>query len=154
MTTIQLSFHSDLNASSEELWNWITSIEGIGQELRPLLKMTAPTGIRRLQDIEAAPGEPLFHSWLLLFGFLPIDRSELTLQQLEPGCGFLEQSPMLSMRLWRHQRTLTPHNGRIRLTDTLTFEPRLPAFVAKWFVRTLFEHRHAVLRRTFGTSGS
>ncbi|MFO7539960.1 MAG: hypothetical protein R6X32_18125 [Chloroflexota bacterium] len=62
MTNIQLSFHSDLNASNEELWAWITSMEGIGKELHPLLKMTTPTGIRRLQDIEAAPGEPLFHS--------------------------------------------------------------------------------------------
>jgi hypothetical protein len=37
-----------------------------------------------------------------------VDRSDLTFLELEPGRRFLEQSPMLSMKLWRHERIVEP----------------------------------------------
>jgi len=71
------------------------------------------------------PGKPLFRSWILLFGIIPIDRSDLTLLRLEDGRGFVEQSPMLSMSLWRHVRTLEADGETNAVTDELTFRPRL-----------------------------
>jgi hypothetical protein len=38
------------------------------------------------------------------------------------------------------------------LTDRLTFEPRLLPPLVTWFTRRLFTHRHAVLRRRFGSA--
>ncbi|TMB59565.1 MAG: hypothetical protein E6J56_00050 [Deltaproteobacteria bacterium] len=81
-------------------------MEGISRELWPILRMTAPRGVKSIGDVPIEPGNPLFRSWILLFGLIPIDRSDLTLLSLDVGQRFVEQSPMLSMSLWRHVRTL------------------------------------------------
>jgi hypothetical protein len=152
--TISLHFESPLRASREAVWLWITSLEGISAELRPLLRMTAPRGVRSLDNLNFVPGRRLFRSHVWLFGLLPLDRSDLTLLELDLGRGFLEQSPMLSMRLWRHERRILDCPGdpdAVLLSDHLTFTPRwLPGLVG-WFLRRVFQHRHAVLRSAFGT---
>ena len=158
-TRVELVFRSALRAPRAAVWEWMTSIDGIGAELRPVLRMTTPPGVRTLTDVQWRPGERLFRSHVFLFGILPIDRSDLTLRELTPGDGFLEESPMLSMKLWRHERRLTADGDGVILTDRLTFEPRWAAPVVAWFIRRTFTHRHAVLRRTFdgrpadGTAG-
>ncbi len=147
MARIELTFESTLSAPRERVWEWITSVDGFPREFWPLLRMTVPRHITNLRDLDVEPGKPLFHSWVLLFGLLPIDYWKLTLVRLEAGTGFLEQSPTLSMRLWRHERTLRDHAGGTILMDRLTFEPRLATPLIRWFIRTIFVHRHAVLRR-------
>jgi hypothetical protein len=127
----------------------MTSAEGISRELWPLMKMTIPANLRTLGDVPLEPGKPLFRSWVLLFGVLPIDRSDLTLLELTEPRGFVEQSPMLSMKLWRHERWLEEHGARTILVDRLTFEPRFAGALVRWFIRTVFTHRHAVLRKHF-----
>jgi hypothetical protein len=124
-------------------------MEGISRELWPVLRMTAPRHVKNLQDVRIEPGKPLFRSWVLLFGVLPLDRSDLTLLELRDGIGFVEQSPMLSMKLWRHERTLEGNDEQTTLTDKLTFEPRFGGVLVAWFIGTVFAHRHAVLRRHF-----
>lgn len=147
---VRLSFESHLTESSEALWAWATSTEGISRELRPILRMTVPRGVRTLTDLPFRPGETLFRSWILLFGVLPVDRSDLTILEIDPGRSFVEQSPMWSMRLWRHQRTVIPIAGGCRIRDDLTFAPRGARRAITWLVRVLFTHRHAVLRRRWG----
>jgi ligand-binding SRPBCC domain-containing protein len=149
-TEIELTFRSELHAPRDQMWAWIASVEGISRELWPVLKMTVPASIKNITDVHITPGQPLFRSWVLLFGVLPIDRSDLTLLHLEAGRGFVEQSPMISMALWRHERTLEERDGRTILTDHLTFQPRLAKTLTRWFIRTVFTHRHNVLRRQFG----
>ena len=146
---VDLIFHSELRASRDRVWAWITSVEGISRELWPILKMTAPRNARSIQDVLIEPGKPLFRSWILLFGVLPVDRSDLTLLQLEEGTGFVEESPMLSMSLWRHERSLATNGEGTILKDMLTFKPRLATPLMKWFIQTVFTHRHVVLRRQF-----
>jgi ligand-binding SRPBCC domain-containing protein len=145
-----LTFESDLQASPEQVWSWAVSMSGILAELRPFARMTVPRGLESLFDVDVELGKPLIRSWFLLFGFLPVDRIDLTLVELSAGRGFVEQSPMLSMRLWRHERTVVPLSGGSRLRDRLTFEPRAGAPLVKWFISSLFRHRHRVLRRSFG----
>ena len=147
MARFTLDFESELKASPDEAWSWATSMEGIRAELRPIARMTAPRGISTILDVDVKIGVPLIRSWFLLFGFLPVDRSDLTLIELDEGHGFVEQSPMLSMRLWRHERTIDPVAGGCKISDRLTFEPRFSAPFAKWFIAALFRHRHRVLRR-------
>ncbi len=91
---ISLHFESRLQASPEQLWRWITSVDGILREIRPLLSMSVPPGIRSLEDLEVVPRRPLFRSHMRLFGLLPLGTSQLTLLELTPGRGFIEQSPM------------------------------------------------------------
>ena len=154
MARFSLVFESELKASPEEAWSWVTSMAGILAELRPIARMTAPRGITTILDVDVKLGVPLTRSWFLLFGFLPIDRSDLTLIELDEGHRFVEQSPMLSMRLWRHERTIDPVAGGCKISDRLTFEPRFSAQLAKWFITALFRHRHRVLRRALGAAAS
>lgn len=138
--------------SPQEAWHWITSVKGISAELSPYLRMSAPDGITALHDLKHEPGRPMFRSIIYLFGFLPIDYSDLTLLELNPGMGFVEQSPMGSMRHWRHERTIRPlrtidplRQG-CTITDVLSFEPRIAAKPCGRIVQWLFTHRHRVLR--------
>jgi ligand-binding SRPBCC domain-containing protein len=94
----------------------------------------------------------LGRAWIRLFGLIPIDYDALSIAELEPGRHFHEKSTMASMRRWEHERTLTPlDDGTTRVTDRITFEPRIPGIGAV-FGRVLpafFGHRHSRLARHF-----
>ena len=144
---------SVLAATPEAVWERVSTFEGINDELGPVLRMTAPARVRRLEPAEVVLGERIFRSWVLLFGVLPIDYDDLTLIALEPGRGFHERSRMLSMRVWEHERTLEPDGATGCLVrDRLSFEPRLPGMgpLLERIVRATFKHRHVRLRRRFG----
>jgi len=151
MARIVLTFTSDLTASPERVWQWMTSASGIQEEMSPIMRMTVPKTATDLAGTDFEPGKRLFRSWVLLFGILPIDRSDLTLLSVVPGKCLVKESPMLSMKLWRHERSIAPVDGRTRLTDRLTFEPRFATPLTAWFIRNVFQHRHGVLRRRLGS---
>jgi ligand-binding SRPBCC domain-containing protein len=58
------------------------------------------------------------------------------------------------MRSWRHERIVTPTANGTLVTDNLTFRPRVGGPIVGWFVKKFFEHRHAVLAKSFGTMAS
>jgi ligand-binding SRPBCC domain-containing protein len=141
---------SRLEAPAPAVWERISTFEGVNDELMPLMRMTAPTEVRRLEPEQVVLGERICRSWVLLFGFLPFDYDDLVLVELEPGRGFRERSTMLSMRSWEHERRLEPDGaGACTLHDRLTFTPRLPLPLAP-VVRAVFRHRHRRLRKRFG----
>jgi ligand-binding SRPBCC domain-containing protein len=143
---------SHLTAPPATVWERVSTFDGINHELGPVLRMTAPGSVRSLDPGDVVLGERIFRSWVLLFGVLPIDYDDLTLVSLEPGRGFQERSRMMSMRVWEHERTLTPEGDGCRLVDRLGLEPRLPGMgpLLERFIRTTFRHRHKRLRRHFG----
>jgi len=141
-----LIFQSRLSVTPAEAWSWMTSVEGISTELAPVVRMTVPKSSTSLLPGDVATGERLFISWVLLFGLFPIDRMEFTLSSVDVGRGFVEESPTLTMRRWRHERSLAAGDGGTVLTDRLTFEPKFAPRLVRWFVTRLFEHRHSVLR--------
>lgn len=119
---------------------------GINHEMRPWLTMVLPGGDASLDSVE--PGRPWGRAWLRLFGVLPIDYDRLTIVELEPGRRFREESTMLSMRVWIHERTLTsdPSDGGTVVIDHVEFEPR---WWLTWagpllhrLVTAFFAHRH------------
>ncbi len=148
----QLRFISQLAAPADRVWAHATSPSGINRELSPVMKMTFPAGIDALSEDTVRVGEPICKSWFLMFRFLPIDRAVVTLAEIGPGRRFVEQSPLSSMRLWRHTRTVSESGTGSTIEDVLDFEPRgpVPQALSEWFVRRIFEHRHARLRETFG----
>jgi hypothetical protein len=123
---------------------------GINAELRPLLRMSMPAGLRgkTIDDVEV--GAPLGRSWILLGGLVPVDFDDLRLVELEPGRRFLERSRTLSFSVWQHERVVEPlGEGRCLLTDRLGFELRpalawMPgaARLARAIVAAIFRHRH------------
>jgi ligand-binding SRPBCC domain-containing protein len=151
MATVQLTFATKVPASAEEVWAWSTSISGIKSEMWPILKMTFPKEMTHV-GADTTLRKPLCRCKFLLFGIFPIDMSKLTFVELEPGRRFVEQSPLLSMRSWRHERVVTPADGGACVTDRLEFSPRFASPVVAWLVKLLFGRRHAVLSHSFGAA--
>jgi ligand-binding SRPBCC domain-containing protein len=150
---ISLHLESHLAAAPDTVWHWVTSVDGIDDEMTPLLRMTFPRGMRALPAAGFVPGQKLCRSRLLLLRVLPIDWSDLTLVELEPGRRFLERSPMLSMAFWQHERIVAPSAQGTTIVDNLTFRSRLlPRALVRATVALFFRHRHARLRRRFGAA--
>ena len=147
MMESQLKFQTCVSAPISEVWKWITSLDGISREMWPYFRMTAPRGVKTLQDIKFKPGERLFRSKIYLFGFLPFGHDDITLISLSEGQGFIEQSPMTFMKLWRHERSLSGSENGTVITDQITFEPRHAANLVARFMKQVFIHRHEVLKR-------
>jgi ligand-binding SRPBCC domain-containing protein len=142
-----------LRAPAEEVWAVATTMEGVNDELRPWLRMTAPAGAV-LAPEAVAPGERVFRSWLLLLGFLPFDYDDLTFVRIGPGTEFFERSPLLSASAWEHHRVVEPAAGGCRVTDRVRFVPRVKAAapLQRRIVGAVFRHRHRRLRRRFGAA--
>ena len=142
-----------LRASAAEVWRHATSLDGINREMAPWLRMTAPAAARglALDDAGAALGAPLFTSVVLLGGIVPVERMRVTIAELEPGRRFVERSPMLALRAWRHERIVEPHQAGCLVIDRVSFEPRLAAAgpLARAAVGAFFAHRHRQLGRLF-----
>jgi hypothetical protein len=111
-------------------------MEGVNEELMPLVRMTVPRRARGLT---------------LAGGVVPFDAHFLCLEAIGER-RFLERSSSLLQRVWEHERTVVPEGGGCRVTDRVTFEPRLPgaARLAGPLVERIFRHRHRRLVARFG----
>lgn len=144
-------------APPQEVWDRISTMDGVNDELGPWFRMTHPPHLTRLTP-EAVPlGRKAFRSWIRLGGVLPVDFDDLTIVRLDPGRGFLERSTMLSQALWEHERTLEAHGpdgSRTQVTDRLVHRPRLPVAgqAQTALFRQVFRHRHRRLARRFGAA--
>src|SRR4051812_3514255 len=100
---------------------------GVNQELAPLMRMTHPAGLERLDQQVVPLGTRLFRSYLLAFGVLPVDWDDIALESITPGQGFVESSSLATARVWRHRRWIhrPATGGGCRLEDHLTWAPRL-----------------------------
>ena len=146
-----------VDAPAEQVWARVVTPEGINDELRPWMTMSMPRGAEALTVDNVPVGVPIGRCWLRLFGVLPFDYDLLTIAELERGHGFDEQSTMMSMRRWRHQRTVTPDGDtKTVVRDRITFElrtslrPATPIVAAG--LRALFGHRHRRLQRHFDSA--
>jgi ligand-binding SRPBCC domain-containing protein len=145
---------SIIDAPAEQVWERVVTPEGINDELRPWMTMSMPRGAESLTVDNVPIGTPIGRAWLRLFGVVPFDYDHLSIAELEPGRGFREESTMLSMRQWRHERNVTPDDdGKAVVQDRITFclrgvlRPATPAVAAG--LRALFGHRHRRLQRHF-----
>ncbi len=151
--TYTLTFASELNASAASVWEVVATMKGVNAELLPWLRMTTPPDASNMRIEQAPLGRPMFASWVLLRGALPIDRHYFMLTQVEPGCGFVEDSTSWSQRRWTHRRHLEPCGEHACiLTDRLTFTPRLSLSgpILSRVIGAIFRHRHRRLRERFG----
>ncbi|MGQ4597412.1 hypothetical protein [Nocardia sp. R6R-6] len=148
---------SVVDAPIEQVWAAVTSATGINAELRPYLRMTVPRGLRGRAVGDIAPGTNLGRGFFLLFGVLPMDFSRMTLAEIDAGHRFREESTMMSIREWTHERTLRSIGDRTEVIDAVTFVPRAPmGLIPGWSgmlragLAFLFRHRHRRLQETFG----
>ena len=147
--------HSIVDAPPERVWARVVTPECINDELRPWMTMSMPRG-KKLLTVDNVPvGSPVGRCWMRLFGVLPFDYDDLMIAELWPGRGFHEESTMLSMRLWRHERTLVPDREtktvvRLRLTFELRAPLRVLTPIIAAGIGALFAHRQRRLQRHFG----
>jgi ligand-binding SRPBCC domain-containing protein len=154
----ELTARSRLDAPAERVWEQVATIAGVNDELWPLFRMTHPPGVDRLDAELGELGKPVFRSWVLLFGLLPVEYDDITIVRLDPGRGFLERSRMATQRLWEHERRIEPHDdpgsaqAACVLVDRVCHEPRIPFAerLQSALFRQVFLHRHRRLRRRFG----
>lgn len=142
---------SFLQAEPEDVWARVTTAQGVNDELWPFLRMTAPRSLREHGLTSVTIGERVCRSWVLLFGVLPVDYDDITLERLDPPLSFLERSTMLSQREWEHERTIEKTPGGSTLTDRIRYQPRLPIpdLLLRPLYTAIFKHRHRRLRRHF-----
>lgn len=148
-------------APPAEVWRRVTSPEGINFELMPVMRMTIPPELQGKAIHELPLQQKIGRSWLLLFGFLPIDFDDITIAELEEGHRFLERSTMMSMSAWEHERTLVAQDRGSEVTDRITFQLRPPLgwvpgahALLGLMLRWLFRHRQQRLARWFQSAAA
>jgi ligand-binding SRPBCC domain-containing protein len=153
-TPYSFTVESSLRASPERLWDHASSFREINRELWPL-RMTHPLAVPRLTPETIPLGRRAFRSWILLFGFIPVEYDDFTIVELDPGRGFSEVSRLFTMREWRHRRTLVPTSEGCLVRDEIGFIPRWRIAGPMLFqlYHLAFKRRHKVLRRLFGAAG-
>jgi hypothetical protein len=148
--TYRFSVASELAAPAPEVWAHAMTIRGVNRELFPLARMTCPAELGR--DLSRAPlGRRACRSWILVGGILPVDYDDVTFVERDPGRRFLECSPMLSQREWRHERIIESYGGGSIVIDRVEFVTRVPS-LGPVFLRLFhlaFRLRHRNLRRLF-----
>jgi ligand-binding SRPBCC domain-containing protein len=149
----EFTARSRLHAPAARVWDSVSTMAGVNYELGPLLRMTHPAGVDRLDPALAELGAPAFRSWVLLLGLVPVEYDDVAIARLDPGRGFLERSRLATQRLWEHERRIDPVDaGRCVLVDRVRHEPRLALAGRRQsaLFRQVFLHRHRRLRRRFG----
>jgi len=145
---------TELNVSPREFWAE-QSLAAVNFELAPWFRMSAPKewGGFLLKDWQGHG--PPFKSWVLLFGFVPIDRHAFGTLEFSQDRGFVETSSSWVNRVWRHERTVKQTAGGCEVVDRLQYLPRLPvaSFLLKAIYILVFRHRHNKLRARYGVQG-
>ena len=149
----QVEVRSVVAAPPGEVWARVVTPEGINDEMRPWMTMALPRG-STVDSIDAlVVGQPVGRAWLRLGGVVPFDFDDLVVVELEPGRRFREESSMLSMRRWIHDRTVEADGAGTVVLDQVTLAPRLPLRpigpVLRVVVLAFFRHRHRRLARHF-----
>ncbi|NRF68219.1 hypothetical protein HLB44_14595 [Aquincola sp. S2] len=147
----QFTMQSELAIAPDRFWSGM-SMRAVNDELNPLVHMTAPPAWRD-GPLEAwQTGRVLFRSWVLLFGWLPVDRHALQLQAIDPAGGFVEESTSWTHRRWRHERSTGATPRGCLLTDRVTVDSRVPglAWALLPVYRAVFAHRHRRLLQGYG----
>lgn len=151
MTTYRMTLRTSLRIAAPELWDAVSSMDGVNRELWPVV-MSAPRGARI--DHQTPLGTVAFRSLLSIAYVLPIDLHWLRLMKVEPGQGFEESSWSLSEKRWEHRRRLSPTASGCDVEDEVVFEPRFAAPAIKAVVSRIFRRRHAYLANQYGADHS
>ncbi|MCZ7586654.1 MAG: hypothetical protein M5R36_26800 [Deltaproteobacteria bacterium] len=143
---------SELNAPASVVWARIGTMPGVNDELLPAHPHDLPARIPRAARCRGADGRGALSERDSSLQRHPDRLAFLRMRRVDEGRGFVEDSRSLLQRRWGHTRTLEAlGDNRCRVTDTVTFTPRLlvlPA-LAEAIVGLVFRHRHRRLRRHY-----
>lgn len=118
--------------------------------------MTTPAAWQGVKLKDWRSDGPLFASWILLLGVVPLDRHAFGSLDLGQPMRFVEMSSSWVNRVWRHERAVTAIPGGCEVVDIVSFTPRLPlvASLLRPIYALVFRNRHARLRARDGALNS
>jgi ligand-binding SRPBCC domain-containing protein len=147
---LEFTIQSKLNAAPDKLWDNL-SMDAVNQELWPLVKMTVPEAWRHRPIARWETGRLLLKSWILLFGFIPVDRHSFYLAEIQSGIKFRERSYSWMNREWNHTRTIAKTGPGCIVTDHIEVAGRIPLLTRFLFpvYKHIFRHRHRRLLQKF-----
>lgn len=145
-----IHFHckSRLAVSVNVLSEQVLTMNGVNHELSPWINMSAPDDWQAKAISNWPENTALFHSWIRLFGVIPIDCHTFRFSEVSDR-GFNEASSSWMNKHWQHTRTLLPldSNG-VLVSDRVAYQSRLGPL--GWLFlpvyKALFKHRHRRLR--------
>jgi len=143
---------SKLNVPGELFWQQAIHMSSVNAELWPIIRMTFPKKMEKLDPSNEDMGKCLFHSIILLFGFLPIDLYDVTFIEFFQGKYFQEKSPTLTQKWWKHRRQIQNIEKGCYVIDRVEILPKIKLFgnIYIWFAKILFTQRHRNLRKRYG----
>ncbi|MDX1941470.1 MAG: hypothetical protein SFU99_13010 [Saprospiraceae bacterium] len=149
MQIFSFEIQSQLNANPAQVWQDIFNMKAVNRELSPFVRMTYPENFDWTKQMETK--QVLFSSWILLFGFIPVDQHFLRFEEIKPGEGFHEYSYSIMHHFWRHKRTLEAKDEKTILKDEVEFAPQTALFgpVLREIYKVIFRKRHQHLRRKY-----
>lgn len=150
----EFELRTTVTAPVADVWARVVTPEGINGEMRPWMTMSVPRGAEGITIDTVEVGRPLGRAWLRLFGVVPCDYDRLTITVLEPGRRFREESTMMSLRRWVHDRTVEAvTEAHTEVIDRITIGPRLHLLLMGPLLQRVllafFGHRHRQLARHF-----
>jgi hypothetical protein len=150
----EFTIQSDLAIEPSKFWAK-TSMDSVNWELAPIVRMTAPNEWKNCPIDRWEVGRELFKSWILLFGFIPIDRHSFRLEEICAESGFRECSSSWMNREWNHERRTVARRGGCTVMDRVAVAGRIPMLWALLMpiYKFVFRHRHRRLRRKYGLPG-
>ena len=148
-------FSSDLPVATEDILASL-NMHGVNAELSPLVRMTAPVLYAERSILEWPVQRTLFESWVLLFGFLPIDRHAFFFEAINSNQGFSERSTSWINEYWSHERKVASLHTGCRVTDTVNYKSRVPVVdrLLKPLYQLVFWQRHKNLRGAYSVRAS
>ena len=146
------TFCSQLTTDKATICQDVLTMQGVNNELLPLVKMTAPAKWQQTPISRWPTLKRLFSSWLLLFRCIPIDYHHFMLQEVRED-GFREASSSLMNAVWQHERKISAQtDGRAQVEDHVRYRARLPlmGWLLKPIYQAVFRHRHRRLQKCYG----
>ncbi|MBK7869863.1 MAG: hypothetical protein IPJ74_03810 [Saprospiraceae bacterium] len=149
MQVFSFEIKSELNANPTQVWQDIFNMKAVNRELSPYARMTYPKDIDWSKSLETK--QVLFSSWILLFGFIPVDQHFLRFEEINPGQGFHEYSYSIMHHFWRHKRNLEEKEGKTILKDVVEFAPQAALLgpILRELYKLVFRKRHQYLRKKY-----
>lgn len=151
MSDFTYTVQSLIPAARTTLWQHVTQMRHVNDELMPFVRMTYPADRASLAGQAVPMNTVLFRSIILLFGILPIDLHALAFDKIEDDKAFYENSTTLTHKYRKHTRSLTDTTGGTIVKDEVHFSPRLP-LIGHLFLpiyTAIFRHRHRQLLKAF-----
>lgn len=157
MVSFQIRHKTRVPVNADIVWQFVTTLEGINAELRPLMSMTTPP---HWPDTSLAQVKVPIHlgkSWIFAGGLLLVDYDDLSIVELDER-RFKEESTMLSASSWTHERIVHEHSPTSStIEDIVTVTPRkfisatrLGIRVHRFIITTVFGHRHRRIAKLYG----